>query len=306
MSHAFERLKKRSPQKRAINPYVHASGYRFVTIAEELLVDYRQRLLAKAKSLSLRGSLLLGTEGLNMYVSGTDDAVEAFQAYLDTYPCFHEFSLKWSYCKEQPYNRMLVRIKNEIVTMGCDGVCPQNSSAPYVTPEQLKAMLDNKEEFILLDARNDYEVALGTFDGAEVFEMASFREFPDKIQEKKQDWVGKKIVTFCTGGIRCEKAGPYLLAQGFEDVYQLEGGILKYFEHCGSAHYHGECFVFDKRVAVDTDLKETETIQCYACRMPLTKEMQVADLSSMTCPHCGGLPLLGKRVSEGAGLAVAG
>mgnify|MGYP000046820712 CR=1 FL=1 len=294
-------LPERSQQEQLINPFVHASGYRFAHVPADALQANRERLLETAKSLSLKGSLLLGKEGLNMYVSGRDDAIRAFQEHLNTYPYFKDFSLKWSFSREQPYNRMLVRIKNEIVTMGCDSICPaDDSTAPYITPQELKAKLDAGEDFVLVDTRNDYEVALGTFDTAVAFDIASFREFPEIVLSKKEEWAGKTIVTFCTGGIRCEKAAPYLLEQGFEDVYQLEGGILKYFEYCGSAHYHGECFVFDKRVAVDTNLAETDTIQCFACRMPLTKDMQEESITDMTCPHCGGSPAHGKRIQQEA------
>lgn len=275
--------------------FINISAYLFVDLKEEDLQNYRQALLEYAKECSLKGTILLSTEGINLFLSGTSQAIQAYKDFLNSYAEFQGLPYKDSPSEEQPFTRMLVRIKKEIIGMGHDTVKPAEHTAPYVTADTLKQAYDQDEDFVILDTRNDYEIALGKFENAIELNIKSFRDFPKAIESLPEHLKSKKIVTYCTGGIRCEKAAEYMLQKGFTDVTQLEGGILKYFETCGSDHYDGECFVFDKRVGVGSDLKETSTLQCFACRMPLTEEDQ-ADFP--VCPYCGGDASLGKRARE--------
>lgn len=260
--------------------YTNTSAYKFVQLPIEQLPTLRIEMKEKAKSLSLKGTILLSEEGINLFLSGLSDKLAAFKAYLEKNIAFKNLPYKDSPSKDQPFSRMLVKIKKEIISMGKPDVIPQVHTAPYISPETLKQWYDEKKEMIVLDTRNDYEVMLGSFSGAIDLNIKNFREFPDAILKFKETFKGKPIVTYCTGGIRCEKAAEWMLKSGFEDVYQLEGGILKYFEECGSKHYENECFVFDKRVGVDANLNETSTVQCYECRSPLRERLEE------NCPYC--------------------
>ena len=274
---------------------INVSAYAFTPLEEDRLPSLKQDILAQAKTLNLKGTILLSTEGINAFFSGEPETVEQFKTFLSTYPEFAELPYKDSPSDEQPFSRMLVRIKKEIISMGVDSVIPHDHTAPYITAKDLKAAYESDEPPIVLDTRNDYEIQLGKFDDALELDIKSFRDFPEAIQQLPDDLKSKKIVTYCTGGIRCEKAAELMQQAGFNNVYQLEGGVLKYFEDCGGDHYTGECFVFDKRVGVNSELHETDTKQCFACRMPLT----TADQANFpTCPHCGGNAALGKRARE--------
>jgi UPF0176 protein len=268
------------------------SAYQFVTLSAEQLPTLQAELKTRAISLDLKGSILLSTEGINLFVAGTDTAIESFKAFLESYPYFKDLPYKASPSQAQPFSRMLVKIKKEIISMGIDSVEPSKHTAPYVDAETLKTWYENNKDMVILDTRNDYEIALGKFENAVELDIKSFRDFPEAIKKLPEDMKNKTIVTYCTGGIRCEKAAEYMLQQGFKNTLQLDGGILRYFENCGQDHYEGECFVFDKRVAVDHELNETQTKQCYACRMPLTTSDQ-ADYP--TCPHCGNNAALRKH-----------
>ncbi|MCX6951128.1 MAG: rhodanese-like domain-containing protein [Verrucomicrobia bacterium] len=185
---------------------------------------------------------------------------------------------------------MLVKIKKEIIAFGIDGIDPARRPTAKLPARTLKQWLDEGRPVTLLDTRNDYEVRMGTFRGALPARIDHFREFPDAVARLPEELKERPVVMFCTGGIRCEKAGPFMERAGFKHVHQLDGGILKYFEECGGAHYDGECFVFDRRVGVDPSLRETRSVICFNCQMPLTVAEQsdpryVPDLS---CPHCAG------------------
>jgi RluA family pseudouridine synthase len=183
---------------------------------------------------------------------------------------------------------MLVRIKKEIIAFGVEGIRPGVRTSPKLSAVALKQWLDEGREIALFDTRNDYEIKLGTFRGAIPAGIDHFRDFPAAVEKLPESMKDRPIVMFCTGGIRCEKAGPYMESQGFHEVYQLDGGILKYFEEVGGAHYEGECFVFDQRVGVDPALRETGSSQCYSCLAPLTAEDQ-ADarfVAGQSCPYC--------------------
>ena len=277
--------------------YLNISAYHFKNLAAEALPQLRYHLKEKALELKLKGTILLSSEGINLFLAGLPTAIGEFQAFLKSETEFKELIYKDSYSEEQPFTRMLVRIKQEIIAFGQEGIAPVHEKAPYVEPEQLKHWYDEGKDMIILDTRNDYELRLGTFKNAVDLKIKHFRAFPEAIQKLPASFRKKPIVTFCTGGIRCEKAAQYMRKAGFEEVYQLEGGILNYFEKCGGAHYEGECFVFDKRVAVDPGLRETNTIQCYACRSPLTVAEQ--QNSPGVCPYCGHTKFLKSQWMNG-------
>ena len=267
-------------------PFVNISAYKFVDL--DNLVERRDSLLAYANKLQLKGTVLLASEGINLFVAGTRSAIDQWITFLYESPEYTELPLKESVSDDQPFSRMLVRIKREIITFGVEDINPQRRSSPKMTATQLQQWLDEGKEFTLLDTRNDYEIELGTFEGATPIGVDNFRQFPAAVDELPDELKSKPLVMFCTGGIRCEKAGPFMEKRGFEEVYQLDGGILRYFEECGGEHYNGECFVFDKRVGLGPDLQETETTQCYACQHPLTAEEQQSEQyePGRSCPHC--------------------
>jgi UPF0176 protein len=262
---------------------VNISGYKFVTIASEKLPQLRIELKEKAVACGLKGTILLGTEGINSFLAGSRAQIDAFVEYLRTFPEFADIWYKESLTTYQPFNRMLVRIKKEIIPMGRDSVVPHQKTAPHISPETLRQWYQEKRDMIVLDTRNDYEIELGTFENAMDLHIAHFREFSDAVDMLPEELKEKPVVTFCTGGIRCEKAAELMSQKGFKNVYQLNGGILNYFEQCGGDFYNGECFVFDQRVAVNTALQETDTKQCFDCRTPL----QAHEVKDGKCPHCG-------------------
>jgi UPF0176 protein len=267
---------------------LNVSAYKFVSIDD--VESLRPRLKKRAVDMGLKGTILLAPEGINLFIAGEQAKVERFLERLTADARFAGLETKLSWSDEQPFNRMLVKAKREIITMRRPDVDPSRAPAPRLAPETLKAWLDEGREVLLLDTRNQFEVKLGTFKGAVELELKSFSDMSEKLPSLDPQWKDKPVVTFCTGGIRCEKAAPLLIKEGFGEVYQLDGGILKYFERCGGAHYQGECFVFDKRVALGPDLEPTGTAQCYACQAVLTPaEQQSPDYAfGLHCPHCKG------------------
>ena len=264
---------------------VNLSAYKFIALSEADLPLWREKLLGEANTLSLKGTVLISTEGINVFVAGPRESVDAFKQYLDSIELFAELPYKESLSHDRPFTRMLVRIKKEIIPMSIDSVKPGEKTAHHLDPREFKQWYEEGKDMIVLDTRNDYEIRLGTFDQAIHLNIKNFREFPEALNQLPEAFKEKPVVTFCTGGIRCEKAAELMAQNGFKEVYQLDGGILKYFEECGDHHYHCECFVFDKRVAVDASLKETHTVQCYACRSPITVEEQTS--CEGRCPYCG-------------------
>lgn len=262
------------------------SCYQFAALSG--LKELRQRLLDLCKERGLKGTILLSTEGINMFIAGFREDVDALVEELRGIPGLEGLKPKYSESAEQPFRRMLVRIKKEIIAFGVEGIEPAKYTSPRLEPKVLKQWLDEGRPVILYDTRNDYEVKLGTFKGAVVAGVDSFREFPEAVRRLPPEMKKAEIVSFCTGGIRCEKAAPFMEREGFEHVWQLEGGILKYFEECGSAHYDGELFVFDQRVGVDPGLHETASSQCFACQTPLTAEEQADPryVEHVSCPYC--------------------
>ncbi|MDF3054613.1 MAG: Rhodanese-related sulfurtransferase [Gammaproteobacteria bacterium] len=237
---------------------LNISGYKFIDLSSKDLSLYQALLKEKALSLEIKGSILLSPEGINLFLAGLPERIKSFVDYLKE---FSEFADIW--CKESlsgniPFKRLRVRIKEEIIAMKTPGIVPSKKTAPYVTPAELKEWYQTNKDMIVLDTRNTYEYELGTFDQALTLDIETFREFPQAVSTLSEDMRKKTIVTFCTGGIRCEKAAAHLLNQGFENVWQLEGGILNYFEQCGGEYFQGKCFVFDERTAIDASLREVK------------------------------------------------
>lgn len=253
---------------------VNVSAYRFVSLTD--LEALRDKLRGWAEEKDLRGTILLGSEGINLFIAGAREGIDAFVAQLRSLAPFTDLEVKESPAALRPFRRLQVKIKREIIAFGAVGINPAEHPAPRVTPEQLRAWLDAGEPVVLLDTRNDYEVQLGTFRAAQHLGLRTFREFPQAVGRLPSEWKDTKVVTFCTGGIRCEKAAPLLQREGFTNVYQLDGGILRYFERCGSSHYEGKCFVFDERVGLLPDLAPSGAILCTCCQRPITRAEQTA------------------------------
>lgn len=239
-------------------PVVNLSAYKFAAL--DRLPERRDALRQACLNLGLKGTILLSPEGINLFVAGRRDAVDTLMATLRTVPGLHDLTAKESVTAAQPFGRMLVKIKREIIAFGVEGIDPARQPAPRLAPHTLKQWLDEGRPVTLLDTRNDYEVRAGSFRGALPARIDRFRDFPRAIRELPAQLKTQPIVTFCTGGIRCEKAAPLLQREGFQQVFQLDGGILKYFEECGSAHYEGACFVFDERGGVDARLQPTTPV----------------------------------------------
>lgn len=240
---------------RAMAAFINLSAYKFVPLAD--LPALQERVRRAATSGGLKGTVLLSPEGINLFVAGTPENVAAFLAELRAIPGLDDLTPMESQSSALPFGRMFVKIKKEIIAFGVPGIDPARRPSPKLAPQALKQWLDEGRPVILLDTRNDYEVRAGTFRGALPAGISKFRDFPEAVRRLPPELKDQPIVMFCTGGIRCEKAGPFMEQEGFQNIFQLDGGILKYFEHCGSAHYEGECFVFDERGGVDAALRQT-------------------------------------------------
>lgn len=267
-------------------PIINISCYKFTPLQD--LKPLRDTLLAQCKGWLLKGTILLSPEGINLFVAGERESIDALMAALHRLSGLEDLTPKYSESAEQPFRRMLVRIKREIIAFGVEGINPGRRTSPKLKPRELKQWLDEGRPVTLLDTRNDYEIELGTFRNAVIPHIDHFRDFPAAVRRLPTEMKDQPIVMFCTGGIRCEKAGPFMEQEGFKSIYQLEGGILKYFEECGGAHYDGECFVFDQRVGVDAHLQESDTAQCYRCQASLSAaDQQSAEyVVGKSCPHC--------------------
>lgn len=267
--------------------FVVSALYRFVLL--DNYEDLRQPLLNTMLDNEVVGTLLLAREGINGTVAGTRQGIDNVLAWLKNDSRLSQLSHKESYHSEIPFYRTKVKLKKEIVTMGVKDIDPGKVVGTYVKPENWNALISDPE-VLLVDTRNNYEVKIGTFKGALNPETDTFRQFPQYVSEKLNPTEHKKVAMFCTGGIRCEKSTAYLKQQGFDEVYHLEGGILKYLEEVPSEEslWEGECFVFDKRVAVNHKLEKGQYDQCNACRMPITDEEKLhAHYSQgISCPHC--------------------
>lgn len=272
---------------------VNIAAYKFVTLDD--IATLRPTLLERCQALDLKGTILLAPEGINLFLAGARNAIDAFLAGLRADARFADLEVKESLSDTQPFRRMLVRPKKEIITMKMPVIKPADGRAPGVDPVTLKRWLDAGQDdegrpVVMLDTRNDFEVDVGTFENAVDYRLAKFSEFPDVIAAHRAEFEGKTIVSFCTGGIRCEKAAIYMRDIGLEHTYQLDGGILKYFEDVGGAHYQGDCFVFDYRTALTPELAPSTTKQCFACRAVVTEQAQRSAeyIEGEQCPACAG------------------
>lgn len=270
--------------------YHNLAFYKFVQIDD--VPATAASFKALVETLDMKGTLIFASEGVNGYVAAHPDSARTFIDFCRADDRFADIEFKLSMSEFQPYSRMLVKKKNEIVTMGRTGIAPAQFTGKHVDGRTLKEWLDNGEDVILLDTRNDYETNLGTFKNAVIPDIKTFRSFPSWVENNFAQHKNKRIVTFCTGGIRCEKATAYMRQEGFEEVYQIQGGILKYFEQTkqmdGDNHFDGDCFVFDHRVAVDTRLQKTQHDMCYVCWATLSLADKESPLFKVneSCPHC--------------------
>ena len=270
-------------------PIKVAALYRFASFAQPELLQ--PQIAGWCADHGLKGTILVATEGVNGTVAGPASGIDAVVTLLRTLPGCAELDVKYSHAAEMPFYRMKVRVKKEIVTMGIDNIDPKRQVGTYVQPEDWNALIADPET-VLIDTRNDYEVAIGTFEGAVDPNTKSFRDFPDWFRENRDALAeGKtKFAMFCTGGIRCEKSTAFLKAEGIDDVYHLEGGILRYLETVPEAEskWQGECFVFDERVSVRHGLELGEMELCHACRRPICKDDKASAhfVEGVSCPAC--------------------
>lgn len=234
---------------------LNIAAYKFVSLGD--LPNLRDALKSRCLALQLKGTILLAHEGINLFLGGTSDNIATFKDQLRGDPAFDDIRFKDSFSDHLPFGKLLVKIKQEIIPFGKPAINPAERPAERLSARTLKAWLDEGRNVVLLDTRNTFEITHGTFNNAADFAIDHFRNFPHAVERADPSLKEKTIVTFCTGGIRCEKAAPYLIQQGYKQVYQLDGGILKYFAECGKAHFEGDCFVFDERIALDAQLKPT-------------------------------------------------
>ena len=269
------------------NRFIVAALYKFVRLPD--FRELRQPLLQRCRELRLKGTFLLAPEGINGAVAGGREAVDGILGYLRSEPRFADLVHKESRAAASPFHRIKVKLRQEIVSLGIDGVDPVELSGGHVEPEDWNAVI-SRPGTLVLDVRNEYESDIGSFRNAVAPQTETFREFPEYAETNLNPEQHTRVAMYCTGGIRCEKASSYLLSRGFRDVVQLRGGILNYLEKVERKNslWDGECFVFDSRVAVDHDLAEGEYEQCFACRRPLRQEDMASEKyrPGVSCPRC--------------------
>lgn len=270
-------------------PWCIAALYRFAPL--DGFAGLREPLAAFCRAHGIKGTLLLAAEGINGTVAGSDAAITALIARLESTDGLAGLDVKYSRASAMPFRRMKVRLKKEIVTMGVPGLDPRGAAGAYVEPADWNALISDPRT-VTIDTRNDYEVAIGTFRGAVDPRTGSFRAFPDWARARRAELAGRKVAMFCTGGIRCEKATAYVKSLGVEEVFHLKGGILKYLEEVPAEQslWEGECFVFDERVSVAHGLAEGEAELCRACRRPLTAAERASErfAEGISCERCFG------------------
>ncbi len=270
-----------------ISETIVAALYRFVTLAD--FHELREPLLDECVAAGIKGTLLLAEEGINGTIAGSRAGIDQVLAYLKSDPRLQNLVHKESFDDHIPFYRMKVKLKKEIVTMGVPGVDPNVIVGTYVEPKDWNDVIRDPE-VVLIDTRNDYEVGIGTFEGAVNPQTTTFREFPAYIRANYDPQKHKRVAMFCTGGVRCEKASTFMLKEGFAEVYHLQGGILKYLEEVPEqdSAWRGECFVFDNRVSVDHSLDKGQYDQCHGCRHPITEadKRPPRYQKGVCCPAC--------------------
>jgi UPF0176 protein len=263
--------------------------YQFVRLDD--FEDFSKPLRELMLDLDIKGTILLALEGLNGTISGQSKSIDKLLDFLDKDGRFNQLEIKFSQSQKPPFKRLKVKLKKEIVTLGVTGIDPKESVGTYVAPQDWNALISDPD-VVLIDTRNNYEYEIGSFKGAINPVTETFREFPEYTKNNLEQYRHKKIAMFCTGGIRCEKSTAYLKTQGFDTVYHLQGGILKYLEQMPQEDslWEGECFVFDDRVAVKHNLEQGQYDQCHACRYPITEQDKAHDHyeKGVSCPRCYG------------------
>jgi len=261
--------------------------YRFVDLAN--YEEIQTPLLNILNANQVKGTLLLASEGINGTIAGDQEGIDNVLNWLKFDPRLADLTAKFSFDTENPFYRTKVKLKKEIVTMGVEGIDPNRVVGTYVKPKDWNALISDPE-VLLVDTRNDYEISIGTFENAVDPKTTNFREFPAYVKENLDPAKHKKVAMFCTGGIRCEKSTAYLKEQGFDEVYHLEGGVLKYLEEVPEAEtmWKGECFVFDNRVSVNHQLEKGQYDQCHGCRLPITEEDKKSEkyMQGVSCHQC--------------------
>jgi UPF0176 protein len=265
---------------------LNIAGYKFEPL--DNIGFLQQRFQTECENLNLKGTILLSKNGINFTIAGTEGNIEQYIQFMEADERFLNIPIKKSYSEKQPFRRMKVKLKKEIISLGREDINPRELTGTRIAPKDFQSMLDNGEDVIVLDTRNEYETRVGLFENAIDLKLDTFRDFPKAIESLPEEYKNKQIVMYCTGGIRCEKASAVMLKAGFADVKQLEGGVLDYFKETGGKHWKGDCFVFDERVAVDTNLNETEYVYCYVCREPLSPEEKASPDFKINehCPYC--------------------
>lgn len=266
--------------------FLNVSAYKFISL--DLLPLLQADLLEALRSCGVLGTILLADEGINIALAGTEPAVEQSISWFVRDERFSDITFKRSYSNLLPFSKLKVRIRHEIISFGQAGIDPERQPAPHISAGELKRWLDEGREFTLLDTRNRYEVESGTFERAVTLPIDNFKDFGEAVQKSTEIDRNKPVITFCTGGIRCEKAAPWMLANGFTDVQQIDGGILRYLEEFGAEHWSGDCFVFDDRVEVDPQLTETGAVLCKNCHRAVSLEGQesASFVEAVSCPRC--------------------
>ena len=266
--------------------FLNVAGYKFEPLENlnSLIPEFQN----KCDELGIKGSVYLSPNGINFSIAGTEKNIDTYIEFMEEDSRFIDIPLKKTFSETQPFRRMKVRLKKEIISLGRDDINPRELTGDYISPQELFEMYEAKEDVIVLDTRNEYETRVGLFENAVDLQLDTFRDFPSAIETLPEEYKNKQIVMYCTGGIRCEKASAVMMKAGFTDVKQLEGGVLDYFKETGGAYWNGDCFVFDERVALDKELKETEYIYCYICREPLSAEEKASPDFKINeyCPYC--------------------
>jgi len=270
------------------NSVVNIAGYKFEPL--ENPVDLVRMYQQKCDELKLKGTMLISKNGINFSLAGTQQATDTIIAFLEEDNRFINIPLKVTYSETQPFRRMKVRLKKEIISLGRKDINPRELTGERISPQDLKNLLDNKEDILVLDTRNEYETRVGKFENAIDLNLDTFRNFPEAIESLPEEYKDKQIIMYCTGGIRCEKATAMVAQHGVEEVYQLDGGILQYLEDTPQerSRWQGECFVFDQRVALNHQLEPGQHSLCHACGFPVSPEQRALSsyIKGVQCVHC--------------------